>query len=326
MGIPDKLLNHFRTMQTIRCFEESLCPYIEDGTIKTPCHLYIGQEAVATGVCSELNPTDLIWGNHRSHGHYIAKGGDIDSMMSEIFCRSTGCSGGRGGSMHLLASDVGIMGTVPIVAGTVPLAVGAGIAFSQASDGRVSVAFLGDGATEEGHVIESINMAALYDLPVLFIIENNLYSSHMHMSERRRQPDLSKIAELHGVPFAQIDGNDVETVAATTAELITPLREGNGPAILECYTFRWRGHVGPKWDEDVGVKRKGELQEWIAKDPVARVRDKLLQEGYKDGALNSICSDIEQSIESGIKKALAAPFPFADSLVDNVFVDSSASN
>lgn len=306
-------------MRTIRSFEEAICPHIDSGEIKTPCHLYIGQEAVATGVCSELHDDDYVWGNHRSHGHYLAKGGDLAAMMAEIFCRSTGCSNGRGGSMHLIDRPHNILGTVPIVAATVPLAVGAALSIKLAQERRVSVAFLGDGATEEGHTLESINFASLYRLPVLFVIENNLYSSHMHMSERRREDDLTRIGSLHGIEARRVDGNDVETVHQNSVELLAELRAGQGPVLLECMTFRWRGHVGPSWDEDVGVLRKGELQEWLQKDPIERVAAALQELGVGNAALREVDEEISVRIASAVEQALDAPFPDKDTLMDHVF-------
>lgn len=306
-------------MTTIRLFEESICNYIKDGTIRTPAHLYIGQEAIATGVCACLTDQDLLWGNHRSHGHYIAKGGDINSMMAEIFCKDTGCSSGRGGSMHLIAKDKGILGTVPIVAGTVPLAVGAGLSFKLSKNKHISVAFLGDGATEEGHVIESFNLAALYNIPVLFVIENNLYSSHMHVSQRRREHDLLKLAEAHGIPSYRVDGNDVEKVHELTQDIVSNIRSGKGPAILECMTFRWRGHVGPNWDEDVGVIRKGELSEWLPKDPIKKLRLNLNSEGVDQNTLLDIDDFIKQEIDQMISNVLEANFPKIDTLLNHVF-------
>lgn len=311
--------DYFKTMLTIRMFEEALCPYIDNNEIQTPCHLYIGQEAIATGICSQLNNDDLIWGNHRSHGHYIAKGGDIFRLMDEIFCKETGCSGGRGGSMHIIDKGKGIYGTVPIVAGTVPLSVGAGLSMKLENSKRVSVAFLGDGATEEGHVLESINFAMLYQLPVIFIIENNLYSSHMHMAERRKQEDLQKISNLYGLTSEKIDGNDVELVAKTMKDISSDVRNGKGPAIIECMTYRWRGHVGTSFDEDVGVKRKNELDQWLEKDPIEKERLRLLKSGINQDEINDIQISIDNNIQLVLQHAINASYPHSSTLMDHVF-------
>lgn len=313
------MTKNYRIMKLIRVFEESLCPHIESGEIATPCHLYIGQEATAVGICSGLRDTDLIWGNHRSHGHYIAKGGDINSLMDEIFCKSSGCSGGRGGSMHIFDKSKGIYGTVPIVAGTVALGIGSSLSMKLDSSDDISVVFIGDGATEEGHVIESINMAALYNLPTLFVIENNLYSSHMHMTERRREHDLQKIGLMLGVQTARVDGNDVRDVKKVSKDMINDLRCGNGPAILEAMTFRFRGHVGHRWDEDVGVKRKDELSEWLKKDPLLIEKERLLSEGVERADLDKVDSEILYSIEEIVRNAREASYPNDEDITEHVF-------
>ena len=171
----------FTTMVRIRLFEEKVADLIEGGEVRCPCHLYIGQEAIAAGVCTALREDDTVWGGHRSHGHYLAKGGDMAAMMAEIHGKKTGCARGRGGSMHVFAPDVGILGTVPLVAASLPLAVGAALASKLRDESKVAVAFFGDGATEEGHFHECMNLAALYKLPLIFVCENNFYSSHMSL-------------------------------------------------------------------------------------------------------------------------------------------------
>ena len=315
----DLLRRMLATMLRIRFFEERLADLIEAGEIHCPCHLYIGQEAVATGVCAALNKDDYIWGGHRSHGHYLAKGGDMASMMAEIYGKSTGCSKGRGGSMHLISPEVGILGTVPLVAATIPLAVGAGLASKLREDGRVSVSFFGDGAVEEGHFHESVNLAALYRLPVLFVCENNLYSSHMAILERRVEDNIYKAGELHGIPGIRLDGNDVIAVYRATVEAVDRARNGGGPTLLECRTYRWRGHVGPAWDMDVGVKRKDELGDWIPKDPVARARARMTDLGVPLEEFNQLERDVRAEVEEAIRFARESPSPGQDELLEHVF-------
>lgn len=307
------------TMLRIRLFEERVAGLVEAGEIKTPCHLYIGQEAIATGVCAALGRKDYVWGGHRSHGHYLAKGGDLRAMMAELYCKVTGCSKGRGGSMHLVAVDVGILGTVPLVAGTIPLAVGSALASKLRGDENVSISFFGDGATDEGHFHESVNLAALYRLPVIFICENNFYSSHMHLLEHRAEDNIHEGGKVHGIPGFRLDGNDVITVYRTTVEAVTRARNGHGPTLLECRTYRWRGHVGPAWDIDVGVKRKDELQEWLPKDPVARIRACLVQLGMGQEEFESIEQEIGAELEEAVVFARQSPYPDESELLEHVF-------
>jgi len=304
-------------MLRIRRAEEAVADLIESGEARCPCHLYIGQEAIAAGVCAALNRTDTVWGGHRSHGHYLAKGGSLVSMFAEILGKSTGCSGGRGGSMHLLAADQGILGTVPIVAGTVPLAAGAAMAYKMRKEPRVAVAFFGDGTLEEGHVHEAMNLAALYRLPVVFLCENNLYSSHLHWSERRVADNLDRAGDFHSIPSARVDGNDVEAVFQAASAAIERARGGEGPSFLECRTFRWRGHVGASSDIDVGVKRRGELREWLTKDPIARVEARLRDCGVQQFDE----SNVQREIQSALQQARQAPFPASARVFDHVFAE-----
>jgi TPP-dependent pyruvate/acetoin dehydrogenase alpha subunit len=309
----------YRTMLRIRLFEERVADLVEEGEIRTPCHLYIGQEAVATGVCAALVKADRVWGGHRSHGHYLAKGGDLRAMMAELFGKATGCSRGRGGSMHLFAPEEGILGTVPLVAATIPLAVGAGVASKIRGDDRVSVAFFGDGATEEGHFHESMNLAALFRLPVIFVCENNLYASHMHLLERRASDNIRQAGEAHSVPAVRLDGNDVVEVYQAARQATDQARNGGGPTLFECRTYRWRGHVGPAWDVDVGVKRRDELKDWLAKDPVARLRAYLGERGVAEPELRDAEGTIRAEIEEAVAFARSSPYPDRSELLDHVF-------
>jgi acetoin:2,6-dichlorophenolindophenol oxidoreductase subunit alpha len=312
----------YRSMVRIRLFEERVAQLVETGEIRTPCHLCIGQEAIAAGVCAALETSDYVWGGHRSHGHYLAKGGDLRAVMAELFGKATGCSGGRGGSMHLVAPEVGILGTVPLVAATIPLAVGAGLAARLRGDGRVSVAFFGDGATEEGHFHESLNLAALLGLPVIFVCENNFYASHLNLLERRLSDNILSTAEVAGMVGRQLDGNDVEAVHAAALEAVTLARRGSGPTLLECRTYRWRGHVGASWDMDVGVKRKDELHQWLDKDPIARSRDRLFQIGVGAGDCQEIERAAATEVEDAVRFARQSPYPCDGELTKHVWVAS----
>ena len=315
----DLLLRMYRMAMTIRRFEERAAAAVEAGEVKTPCHLYIGQEAIAVGVCAALQRDDYVWGGHRSHGHYLAKGGDLRAMMAELFGKVTGCSRGRGGSMHVVAPDVGILGTVPLVAATIPLAVGAALASKLRGDGRVSVSFFGDGAMEEGHFHESVNLAALYRLPVVFVCENNFYASHMHLLERRPADNLHKVVEAYGIPESRLDGNDAVVVYLATVEAVRRARAGQGPTFLECRSYRWRGHVGPTWDTDVGVKRRDELGEWLPKDPMARLRRKLVERRIPEEELDRTDEVIQAEVEESVAFARQSPCPDEDELLQHVF-------
>ena len=314
------LLNRWEMMLRIRRAEEAIAAMVESGEVACPCHLYIGQEAIATGVCAALGRDDSIWGGHRSHGHYLAKGGSLEALFAEILGRTSGCSAGRGGSMHLAAAELGILGTVPIVAATVPLAVGAAMAYKLRAEARVAVSFFGDGTLEEGHVHESMNLAALYRLPVIFVCENNLYASHMHWSERRVLDNLDRAGEFHGIPGQRVDGNCVAAVFDAVQPLIERARRGDGPSFVECRTFRWRGHVGASWDMDVGVERRGELIEWLERDPVRRAFNQLAASGVAD--LEERSAAIDQEIAQALDAARCGHAPSADRVSDFVYAEA----
>lgn len=309
----------FETMVEIRQTEELLANLCETGEVVCPCHLYIGQEAVAAGVCAALLPSDTIWGAHRSHGHYLAKGGSLEGLLAEVLGRVAGCAGGRGGSMHLIATEVGLMGTVPLVSATIPLAVGAGLAAHLAGSGQVSVSFFGDGAAEEGHFHESMNLAASLRLPVVFVCENNLYASHMALLERRAADNIVSAASAHGMDGKVVDGNDVEAVFSAANDAVNRARAGGGPSLIECRTFRWRGHVGPSWDMDVGVARKDELKNWLIRDPIARARALLLDIGATAESAEEVEVRVRARLDAAIEVARQSPFPDSSTLEAHVF-------
>jgi pyruvate dehydrogenase E1 component alpha subunit len=313
------LLRMYRVMALIRRCEERIADLCDTGEVRCPCHLCIGQEAVAVGVCSAITDDDYAWGGHRSHGHYLAKGGSLRALMAEVLGRATGCAGGRGGSMHLIAREVGLLGTVPLVAATIPLAVGAALAGKLRRDARVSVAFFGDGATEEGHFHESLNLAALLRLPVVFVCENNLYASHLELAERHPTDNLDQAGVPHGVPGQRVDGNDVLAVYGATVAAVERARRGEGPTLLECRTFRWRGHVGPALDLDVGVRRRDELPTWLARDPIGRARERLATCGVAASELDRVLEEIDADIDDALAFGRRSPYPTPDSLFDHVY-------
>jgi len=315
----ERLARMYESMVRIRVAEDRIADLVEAGEIGCPCHLYIGQEAIASGTCEALTEKDYVWGGHRSHGHYLAKGGSLDAMMAEIFGRVTGCAEGRGGSMHLFAPEVGILGTVPLVAATIPLSVGTALASKLRRDGRVSVAFFGDGATEEGHFHESVNIAAVYRLPAIFVCENNFYASHMGLLERRAEDNIVKTAAAHGIAGASIDGNDVIAMYETATAAVERARAGEGPTLIEARTYRWRGHVGPSYDMDVGVTRKDELSEWKPRDPITRAATQLTAAGWDQTQLDAVSARVDAEVASSIARARSAPSPTAADLYTHVF-------
>ncbi len=249
----EKLVGMYKTMLKIHRAEESIAEGCISKEIICPCHLYIGEEAVAAGVCSELEKNDYVFSSHRSHGHYLAKGGDLNKMMAEIYGKVTGCSGGRGGSMHIASPEMGLPGSSAIVSGTISLAVGSALAFSMQNKKAISVAFFGDGAVDEGVFYESLNLASLYKLPVIFVCENNLCATHLPISACLADTDIFKKAKVFNMPGIKVDGNNVLEVYKAAKEAIENARCGNGPALIECMTYRWRGHVGPNDDLDKEV-------------------------------------------------------------------------
>jgi pyruvate dehydrogenase E1 component alpha subunit len=307
------LLGLYRTMIRIRFCEESLVDPILSGAIRTPCHLYSGQEAIASGVCATLNETDFIFGNHRSHGHFLAKGGSMKEMVAEIFARETGCSRGRGGSMHLIDPAKGMMGSAPIVAGTISLAVGASLAISIQESDRVAVSFFGDGATGEGVLYESLNFAALNKLPIVFVCENNFYATHMPICDCRVESHIYSVAKPFCVESSQVDGNDVLAVYEAAEKVVDACRRGNGPVFLECLTYRQRGHVGP--DDNIqgchtDIRPKEEIEEWLARDPIKLFEEYLSDLEYSDiSVLAGIRKEVQSEVEAAHQFALESPYP-----------------
>lgn len=312
MGNP-RLVDFYTTMLKIRRVEDCIAGLVEEGEIICPCHLYSGQEAVATGVCAALSKDDWVFSTHRSHGHYIAKGCDIQLLIAEIFCRETGCSKGRGGSMHISSPANGFPGSSAIVAGTIPLAAGAALAFSLEDSEKVSVVFFGDGATNEGVFYESLNFAALHHLPVIFICENNLYSTHMPISSCLAETDISKKAIAMGVPSIRIDGNNVLEVYSAAKHVVEASRKGEGPFLIECMTYRLRGHVGPSDDTDKGLRSPEELEYWKSKSPIVALETILLRENIlNSGEIDVIKSMVADEIEGALSFARDSPYPRQD--------------
>lgn len=299
-----ELLELYKMMLTIRKVEYSIENEYKNDEMKTPIHLSIGQEAVAAGVCSNLRREDYAFGTHRSHALYMAKGGDIKRMIAELYLRKTGCSSGRGGSMHLLAPEVGILGTTAIVGGNLPLGTGTALASKLQKNDRVTAVFFGDGAADEGTFHESLNFAALKKLPVIYICENNAYAINSHHMQRHTGDNIYRWAESYGIPGYQIDGNDVLKVAAYTRSAAERCRKGQGPTLLECVTYRWKGHIGTVNDVGEGLRPQDEYDYWLSKCPIKWYGEYLMGIGLLD-------ADTEAAIDREIDKMITEAFEFA---------------
>jgi acetoin:2,6-dichlorophenolindophenol oxidoreductase subunit alpha len=316
-------LDLYTSMMEIRLAEESFVQPILDGVIKCPVHLYTGQEAIASGLIHHLTAQDYVFGTHRSHGHFLAKGGTVQALVAEVYCRETGCSHGRGGSMHLIDPEVGMLGAAPIVGGTISLALGAGLATRVRGCGRVSVAFFGDGATGEGVLYEAMNFAAIHRLPVIFVCENNLYSTHMPIKEIRVDRPIAEVGGPFGVAAYRVDGNDVAAVHELAGRVVAESRAGGGPAFIECLTYRMRGHVGPNDNiqgTQTDIRPAAEVTEWQSRDPIARLEREILAAGTATADdLAAIRARVAKTVDDAHVFARASAFPDPAELERYVF-------
>ncbi|MFH1451196.1 MAG: thiamine pyrophosphate-dependent dehydrogenase E1 component subunit alpha [bacterium] len=317
------LKNLYRTMARIRACEEILVEPILKKEIRGPVHLYTGEEAIATGVCAALKESDLVFGNHRSHGHYLAKGGEMKELLAEIYGKEAGCSRGRGGSMHVIAKEKGFLGATPIVAGTISLATGAALSLKIRKTKNAVVSFFGDGATGEGVLYESLNFASLKKLPILFACENNFYSTHLPLKEIRSKDNIFEIAKPFGIFALRIDGNDVLRVYEAAKTAISLIRKGKGPAFIEFRTYRLRGHVGPDDNIQGGhtdIRPAGEIKSWQAKDPLKRFAEFILKNNYaSQDDLDKINQEAKEEAETALAFAQNSPYPLAHELLRDVF-------
>ncbi len=321
MMTQETLLALYRTLVLIRKVELKIEALYPQDEMHTPVHLSLGQEAVSAGVCAHLTAKDMIFSNHRSHAHYLAKGGRLDAMIAELYGRETGCSRGRGGSMHLIDTRVGHPGSSAIVAGGVPHAVGAALAAAMRGTDRVAVTFFGDAACEEGVVYESMNWAALRRLPVIFVCENNRYSVCSHLSARQPNPELVMRARAFDIPAEAVDGMDVRAVHEAAGRAVDAARRGAGPTFLECHVQRWRAHAGAGDPLAEQYRRPEDLDERNRRDPVGEFRDALLAEGaVAEEELAAVEREIEGRIEEAFRLAREAPFPRPEDLGAYLFV------
>jgi TPP-dependent pyruvate/acetoin dehydrogenase alpha subunit len=313
----DKSLNErlYYSLYRIRRVEEEIADIYPTDKIKSPVHLSIGQEAVSVAVCDALNRDDIVFGTYRGHALYLAKGGDLKGMIAELYGKIDGCAKGKGGSMHLVDIDNGIMGTSAIVATTIPDAVGYAYALKYQRKDSIVVSFFGDGAVEEGVFYESINFAALKHLPIIFICENNSYAIHTHQLKRQSVANICERVVSFGIKAERINDNDVLSLRERISSNIESLRNGEtGPLFFECMTYRWREHVGPNEDFSLGYRTREEAESWIQNDQVERI-GKMLETEQQ--------TKIEKEVEEEIREAFAfaeeSPFPEASELYTDVF-------
>jgi TPP-dependent pyruvate/acetoin dehydrogenase alpha subunit len=303
-------LRLYRTMLLIRRFEEKLYYLFSTRDMPGSMHQYNGQEAVAAGVCAHLSRTDYITSTHRGHGHCIAKGADLRAVMAEMFAKSTGCCRGMGGSMHIADFGVGMLGANGIVAGGVPIAAGAGITCQVRSRGQVSVAFFGDGAVNEGAFHEAVNLASVWQLPVLFVCENNLYGFSTHYRRTMQITDIADRAAGYGIPGVVVDGMDVAAVHEAAGAAIRRAREGGGPTLIECKTYRFMGHSR---FEPSSYRTREELEEWKAKDPLTRFAETLRRDfSVPEVEISRVGEDVAREIEDAVRFAEQSPDPAPD--------------
>ena len=307
------------SMTRIRLVEEEISKRYSNQQMRCPVHLSIGQEASAVGVCSALRKSDWAFSGHRNHAHYLAKGGDLQRMISEIYGKETGCCGGKGGSMHLTDQSSGFIGATPIVGSTIPIAVGAALTAQREGKGRVVVVFLGDGAMETGVIHESLNFAALKELPILFVCENNLYSVYSPLEVRQpQQRSISDLAAGHGIETICANGNDAKEVFEKTSLAVSELRDGNGPRFIELSTYRWREHCGPGYDNNIGYRSEQEFEEWKLRDPL-----EIITRGTNIFLDRSKLEEIQLEIDHAFTTAINDPYPDPRTALLPVFAQSN---
>jgi TPP-dependent pyruvate/acetoin dehydrogenase alpha subunit len=319
---PEAMRELFRKMLRIRLIEEEIAARypIEEQKMRCPVHLSVGQEAIAVGMSAVLRRDDQIVSNHRCHAHYLAKGGDLKAMLAELYGKADGCCGGRGGSMHLFDTSAGVLLSLPIVGSSIPIGVGAALAFRQQGRDSVAVIYLGDAALEEGVYHESANFAALRGLPAVFVCENNLYSVYTPLDERQPARPLVEMGRAHGLACCHVDGNDVRAVLRASAEAVEQARGGGGASFILADTYRWREHCGPNYDNDLGYRSEQEFQAWRKRDPIARHRRLLTEAGVLDADQEAaMVRAVEDEIAEAFAFAEAAPYPEAETAGEGVY-------
>jgi pyruvate dehydrogenase E1 component alpha subunit len=315
-------LELFRRMLRIRLIEEEIERRYHQDHMKTPIHLVIGQEATAVGCCAAMRESDLAYSSHRTHGVYLAKGGDLKAMLSEMHCRANGCAGSRGGSMHLIDFKVGMAGTSAIVAGSVPIATGAALAARMQGTDRVIAVFFGEAATEEGVVSECLNFAALKQLPIIFFCENNFYSVQSPLAVRQPARELARWAEAHAMKSVRVDGMNVLDVYEASREAVARARDGGGPTFIEARVYRFRAHGGAGDDSKTGYRDVAEREAWQQLCPVESLYRVLESRGSLSAAARKSMHDaiMRETLEA-FEHALASPDPTEEDLFKHVYAD-----
>ncbi len=312
-------LRLYEKMYQIRRFEETARDVVYKGEIPGAVHLYIGEEAIATGACAAINPDDYITSTHRGHGHALAKGARPDKCMAELYGKETGYCKGKGGSLHIAAPELGMLGANGIVGAGIPIATGAAMASKKLKNGRVTLCFFGDGAANQGTFHEAINLGSAFGLPIVYIIENNLFGVSCRQSTVRNVDLLSKRAEAYGIPGITIDGNDVEQVYATVKEAAGRARRGEGPTLIECMTYRWRGHFEGE-PEVVNYRSPEEIEEWKGKCPISNYREELITQGdITEEEIEEIEQRIDEQIEEALRFAKESKTPALETALEDIY-------
>jgi pyruvate dehydrogenase E1 component alpha subunit len=311
------LLDYYKKMLELRLFELKVQELYRNGRLPGFVHLYVGEEAVAVGVCANLEAPDLVFSTHRGHGHALAKGVPSCIVLAELWGKSTGSSGGRGGSMHMYAPEYGFMGTNGIVGAPIPLATGAALSAKVRKNGQVVVCFFGDGAVNSGSFHEAVNLGSVWDLPVVYVCENNLYATEMAFLRATKNTSVASRASAYGMLGVAVDGQDVVAVHDAAQTAIKRARQGGGPTLIECKTYRYVGHH--EGDPGTDYRTREEVQQWKQKDPVKLARKRLLEAGVEESKLQAADQEIEQLIDQAVEFAEKSPEPSANSVHDHVF-------
>lgn len=317
----EQALSLYRTMQIIRQCEEALAKSYQAGLIHGACHTYVGEEAVASGVCAHLRRDDAVFSTHRGHGHALAKGIPPRELVAELFGRATGCSRGRGGSMHLFSPEVGMMGTSGIVGPCILQATGAGYSFKLLKTDKVGVAFFGDGASNNGAFHEGLNLAAIYQLPTVFICENNQFATEIAITYATRNPDIWTKAASYGMPGVCVDGNDVIAVYEAAREAVARARSGGGPTLIECKTYRTRAHA--EGMRDGGYRSTEDVDKWKLRDPIKMLAGAVVADGgITQVELDRVVAEVKAAIDDAVEFAKNSPYPDGATATEHIFASA----